>query len=107
MRWRIASINDLPIKDASANITGSSVDAPITIHHSATWAFRGDTQSGHAKINARRTNTTAEVSSSTKVNLAIRTSWIFRRVGGRWRQTHHHGSVDDPQLLSAYQQAVR
>jgi hypothetical protein len=62
MRWRIASINDLPIKDASANITGSSVDAPITIHHSATWAFRGDKQSGHANINARRMNTTAEVS---------------------------------------------
>ena len=49
----------------------------------------------------------AFATSSTKVNLAIRTSRIFRRVGGRWRQIHHHGSIDDPQLLSAYQQAVR
>lgn len=45
--------------------------------------------------------------SDTKLDLAIRTSRIFRRVGGRWRQIHHHGSIDDPRLLSAYQQAVR
>jgi ketosteroid isomerase-like protein len=45
--------------------------------------------------------------SGTKLNLAIRTSRIFRRVGDCWRQIHHHGSIDDPQLLSAYQQAVR
>jgi hypothetical protein len=29
------------------------------------------------------------------------------RVGDRWHQIHHHGSIDNPQLLSAYQQAVR
>jgi hypothetical protein len=44
--------------------------------------------------------------SGTKLNLAIRISRIFRRVGDRWRQIDHHGSIDDPQLLSAYQQAV-
>jgi hypothetical protein len=44
--------------------------------------------------------------SGTRLNLAIRISRIFRRVGDRWRQIHHHGSIDDPQLLSAYQQAV-
>ena len=53
MRVRIASINDLPIKDSERNITGSSVDAPMTIHHSATWAFRGGNQ-GHADISARQ-----------------------------------------------------
>lgn len=42
-----------------------------------------------------------------KLDLAIRTSRIFRRANGRWRQTHHHGSIDDPRLLDAYQQAVR
>ncbi|HTV37062.1 MAG TPA: nuclear transport factor 2 family protein [Xanthobacteraceae bacterium] len=42
-----------------------------------------------------------------KFGLAIRTSRIFRRAGGRWRQVHHHGSIDDPQLLGVYQQAVR
>ena len=45
--------------------------------------------------------------SGATLDLAIRTSRIFRRIGGRWRQVHHHGSIDDSQLLSAYQQAVR
>lgn len=40
------------------------------------------------------------------LDLAIRTSRVFRRLDGRWRQVHHHGSIDDPQLLEAYQRAV-
>jgi hypothetical protein len=43
------------------------------------------------------------------VSLAIRTSriaqWFGADVG--WKQTHHHGSIDDPTLLASYQQAVR
>ncbi|MEW9573693.1 nuclear transport factor 2 family protein [Rhodanobacter sp. Si-c] len=38
---------------------------------------------------------------------AIRTSRLFRRIGGTWRQVHHHGSFDDAALLAAYQEAVR
>jgi ketosteroid isomerase-like protein len=38
---------------------------------------------------------------------AIRTSRLFRRIDGTWRQVHHHGSFDDPALLAAYQEAVR
>ena len=38
---------------------------------------------------------------------AIRTSRLFRRIGGSWRQVHHHGSFDDAALLAAYQEAVR
>lgn len=41
-----------------------------------------------------------------EVKLAIRTSRIFRKINGRWRQVHHHGSIDDPKLLEAYQTAV-
>lgn len=41
------------------------------------------------------------------LELAIRTSRIFRWTDRRWRQVHHHGSIDDPQLLARYQQAVR
>lgn len=44
---------------------------------------------------------------STTLQLAIRTSRIFRRRDGRWHQVHHHGSIDDPKLLAAYQEAVR
>ena len=43
----------------------------------------------------------------TRLDLAIRTSRLFRRIDGRWRQVHHHGSIDNPALLGAYLQAVR
>ncbi len=41
------------------------------------------------------------------LKMTIRTSRIFRRIDGEWRQVHHHGSIDDPELLRAYQQAVK
>jgi ketosteroid isomerase-like protein len=40
------------------------------------------------------------------VNLAIRTTRIFQKTAGRWRQVHHHGSIDDAELLARYQAAV-
>jgi ketosteroid isomerase-like protein len=39
--------------------------------------------------------------------LAIRTTRLFRRRDGRWRQVHHHGSINTPELLQAYQTLVR
>lgn len=41
-----------------------------------------------------------------EITLAIRTSRIFRKVAGCWKQTHHHGSIEDPRLLARYQAAV-
>ena len=41
-----------------------------------------------------------------KLNLAIRTSRIYRMDNGRWQQIHHHGSMDNPELLASYQHAV-
>lgn len=41
------------------------------------------------------------------VPLAIRTSRIFWRIDGVWKQVHHHGSIEDPVLLAQYQDAVR
>jgi limonene-1,2-epoxide hydrolase len=43
---------------------------------------------------------------STELTLAIRTSRIFRNMNDRWRQVHHHGSIDDPKLLANYQAAI-
>lgn len=40
------------------------------------------------------------------LSLAIRTTRIFRKIGGRWRQVHHHGSFDDPDLLARYREGV-
>lgn len=40
--------------------------------------------------------------------VAIRTSRVFRRTAeGRWRQIHHHGSIEDPKLLQSYLDLVR
>jgi hypothetical protein len=41
------------------------------------------------------------------LEVTIRTTRIFRFRNGRWRQVHHHGSIDDAQLLAAYQAATR
>ena len=38
-----------------------------------------------------------------ELKLAIRTTRVFRREANRWRQPHHHGSMDDPELLARYQ----
>ena len=40
-----------------------------------------------------------------QLEVAIRTSRLFARRDGRWRQLHHHGSIDDPDLLARYQAA--
>ncbi len=40
------------------------------------------------------------------VDLAIRTTRIFVNREGDWKQIHHHGSIDAPDLLHRYQQAV-
>ncbi len=39
-------------------------------------------------------------------SLSIRTTRILRRFEGKWRQIHHHGSIDDPGMLAAFQKAV-
>lgn len=41
-----------------------------------------------------------------RIELAIRTSRIFRKIAGRWVQIHHHGSIEDAGLLKRYQSAV-
>jgi ketosteroid isomerase-like protein len=40
-------------------------------------------------------------------DLNIRTTRVFRLIDGRWRQVHHHGSIEDAKLLADYQNAVR
>jgi len=40
-------------------------------------------------------------------DLNIRTSRIFQMIDGRWRQMHHHGSIEDAKLLAEYQNSVR
>lgn len=41
------------------------------------------------------------------LELAIRTTRLFRRSESGWHQAHHHGSIEDPQMLARYLAAVR
>ncbi len=42
------------------------------------------------------------------IPLAIRTTRIFRRNAfGSWRQVHHHGSMDDQDMLTLFKRMVR
>jgi SnoaL-like domain len=41
------------------------------------------------------------------LELKFRTSRLFRFTGHRWRQVHHHGSIENPELLLRYQAAIR
>lgn len=46
------------------------------------------------------------VSGGNKLDLRIRTSRLFARREGIWRQVHHHGSIEEPHLLEAYQRMI-
>jgi len=47
------------------------------------------------------------VDGGTEKDLNIRTTRVFQLINGRWRQIHHHGSIEDAKLLAEYQSAVR
>jgi ketosteroid isomerase-like protein len=47
------------------------------------------------------------VDGGTVKDLNVRTTRIFQLIDGRWRQVHHHGSIEDAKLLTDYQNAVR
>ena len=60
----------------------------------------------HAVFAGRETGTFT-APDGTRVPLSIRTTRYFGHLDGRWGQLHHHGSIDDPDALRAYQRAVR
>lgn len=41
-----------------------------------------------------------------KIDLAIRTTRIYSLYENQWKQVHHHGSMDSPELLSNYQNTL-
>lgn len=41
-----------------------------------------------------------------KIDLAIRTTRIYRLQDQQWQQVHHHGSMDNSKLLSTYQAII-
>ena len=65
-----------------------------TIHETAEMFYAVGRERGWFRLNGE------------EITLAIRTSRIFRKVSGCWKQVHHHGSIEDPQLLARYQVGV-
>ena len=65
-----------------------------SIHEAADLSYSVGRERGYFQIN------------DTRIELAIRTSRIFRRTADGWKQVHHHGSIDDPVLLNTYQAAL-
>jgi ketosteroid isomerase-like protein len=41
-----------------------------------------------------------------RMDLQIRTSRIFVRKEGEWKQLHHHGSIEFPAMLARYQELI-
>ncbi|UFW65916.1 nuclear transport factor 2 family protein [Rhizobium laguerreae] len=41
-----------------------------------------------------------------RLDVAFRTTRWFVRMNDTWRQLHHHGSVEDPEMLADYQRLI-
>jgi len=41
-----------------------------------------------------------------QLDVKIRTSRVYKLFGDEWKQIHHHGSIDDADLLRRYEQAI-
>ncbi len=46
------------------------------------------------------------ITSTGKLDIAFRTTRWFVRKNSEWRQLHHHGSVEDADMLRAYQRMI-
>lgn len=70
-------------------------------------AFHDFTENGgadwHLFVGRERGTFTA---AGTTLDLRIRTTRWFVKLDGVWRQLHHHGSIEEPELLAAYQRAI-
>ena len=41
-----------------------------------------------------------------KMDVRFRTTRWFTRRDGKWRQLHHHGSIEEPEMLADYQRTI-
>ncbi len=66
-----------------------------SIHEAVDLSYAVGRERGYFQIN------------DTRIELAIRTSRIFRKTADGWKQVHHHGSIEDPVLLNTYQTTLK
>jgi hypothetical protein len=91
------------IADLYRRIFAGGMDVQVTFTDAATYL-------GHdTAVFAGRELGSYAGSDGERVPLQIRTSRVFtwHPEQGSWLQTHHHGSIDDPDALAAYQAAAR
>jgi ketosteroid isomerase-like protein len=89
------------IADLYAKIFDGTANVQVTFNDVIAY-----TDAAHAVFAGRETGTYDDAD-GTPIPLEIRTTRYFRFDDGRWRQFHHHGSIDDPDALRAYQQRIR
>ena len=65
-----------------------------TVHEKPSMFYAVGRERGFFELNGNR------------IDLEIRTSRIFERIENQWRQVHHHGSIENPELLQKYQSAI-
>lgn len=91
--------------DAASDLYQKIFDGPVRL-----WVRFADIVeyigANHAVFAGRETGEYTEANGARTVPVSIRTSRYFRYVDGVWRQFHHHGSIDDPAMLDAYQRAI-
>ncbi len=87
------------IKSVYENLFGGPAEVYVefydyTIHEAGNTFYAVGRERGYCRLG------------DSELALAIRTTRIFRNMEGRWRQVHHHGSIEDPDLLKRYQVGV-
>ena len=90
--WKdIKSVYD-HIFDGPAEVYVEFYDYSLHVYDTVFYAV--GRERGYFKINGQ------------SIDLAIRTSRIYVKENGKWKQTHHHGSIENPELLEKYQKLV-
>ncbi|WP_328998276.1 nuclear transport factor 2 family protein [Kribbella sp. NBC_00709] len=88
------------VRELYERVFAGSLDVQVTFGDAATYWL------GESVVFAGREVGTYRHPELGERPLRIRTTRIFR-YAGTWQQVHHHGSIDDADVLAAYQQAVR
>ncbi|NIK61521.1 YybH family protein [Kribbella shirazensis] len=91
------------VTDLYRRIFAGHLDLQVTFTDAATYRWADGAVFAGRELGTYR-NRDGDV-----VPLTIRTSRVFRYEPdpGRWLQIHHHGSIDQPAELAAYQAAVQ
>lgn len=91
------------VTDLYQRIFTSGIDVQVTFTDAATYLSTGIAVYAGREVGSYRS------AAGDRKPLEIRTTRVFGWQDhlSRWAQLHHHGSIDNPQALAAYQTAAR